>query len=44
MIPGHYGTFPPLVGRQSALREELGKLGLGNVEVAEMQPGQTIGG
>lgn len=44
VIPGHYGTFPPLVGRPSALREELGKLGLGNVEVAEMQPGQTIGG
>jgi len=43
VIPGHYGTFPPLTGRPSALREELGKLGLSNVEVAEIQPGQTIG-
>jgi L-ascorbate metabolism protein UlaG (beta-lactamase superfamily) len=43
VIPGHYGTFPSLTGTPAALREELGALGLGTVEVADSKPGQTIG-
>ena len=42
VIPGHYGTFPPLVGRPATLRAELAKLGLGGVEVAEIEPGETV--
>ena len=38
-IPMHFGTFPVLVGRPSALQ----KLVPG-VEVLEMKPGATIGG
>jgi L-ascorbate metabolism protein UlaG (beta-lactamase superfamily) len=43
VIPAHYATFPVLTGRPQALRDELGELGLGHVEVAEIQPGQTLG-
>lgn len=39
VIPMHFGTFPPLVGRPSHLRE---LLGAGGPEVVEMQPGQTL--
>jgi hypothetical protein len=42
VIPMHYGTFPLLTGTPAALREALLKLGLDQVEVIEMQPGQTI--
>ena len=43
VIPAHYGTFPALTGTPKALREELGALGLGQIEVAELQPGGSIG-
>lgn len=43
VIPVHYGTFPALDGSPAALREALGALGLGSVEVADIRPGQTIG-
>ena len=39
VIPMHFGTFPPLVGRPSHLKE---LLGAGGPEVIEMQPGQTL--
>ena len=39
VIPMHFGTFPPLVGRPSQLRE---MLGAGGPEVVEMRPGQTL--
>jgi len=39
VIPMHFGTFPPLIGRPSQLKEMLGK---GGPEVVEMQAGQTI--
>jgi L-ascorbate metabolism protein UlaG (beta-lactamase superfamily) len=42
VIPGHYATFPALPGTPGALREELARLGAGAVEVAEIQPGDTI--
>jgi L-ascorbate metabolism protein UlaG (beta-lactamase superfamily) len=42
VIPMHYGTFPALTGTPAGLREALQQLGLNEVEVIEMQPGQTI--
>ncbi len=42
VIPMHYGTFPVLTGTPAALREALRGLGLNQVEVIEMKPGQTI--
>ena len=39
VIPMHFGTFPVLVGRPSALQTLVP-----GVEVLEMKPGQTIGG
>jgi L-ascorbate metabolism protein UlaG (beta-lactamase superfamily) len=43
VFPGHWGTFPLLTGRPAALREELGKLGLGDrVSVVDIEPGQTV--
>ncbi len=42
VIPMHYGTFPVLTGTPAALREALQGLGLDQVEVIEMKPGQTI--
>lgn len=42
VIPMHYGTFPILTGTPVALREAVQQLGLDEVEVIEMQPGQTI--
>jgi L-ascorbate metabolism protein UlaG (beta-lactamase superfamily) len=38
----HFGTFPVLTGNPQAFREELAKLGLQQIEVIAMQPGQTI--
>jgi L-ascorbate metabolism protein UlaG (beta-lactamase superfamily) len=43
VVPAHHGTFPILTGTPGMLREELSALGAGNIEVAEMRPGQTIG-
>ena len=42
VIPMHYRTFPILTGTPAALREALQQLGLNEVEVIEMEPGQTI--
>ncbi|MBV9228443.1 MAG: metal-dependent hydrolase [Chloroflexi bacterium] len=42
VIPMHFGTFPLLKGTPAALREELQRLGLGDVEVIELKPGQTL--
>ncbi len=42
VIPMHFGTFPVLTGNPQAFREELAKLGLQQIEVIAMQPGQTI--
>ncbi len=41
VIPAHYGTFPALTGNPAALREELNKLGLTDVEIIDLKPGQT---
>jgi L-ascorbate metabolism protein UlaG (beta-lactamase superfamily) len=43
VIPAHFGTFPALTGTPSALREELGKIGAGDVEVVALKPGQSAG-
>ena len=43
VIPAHYGTFPALTGTPAALRKELDALGLGQVEVAELHPGESVG-
>ena len=43
VIPAHYGTFPALTGTPAALKQELAALGKGDVEVAELRPGQTLG-
>jgi len=42
VIPMHYGTFPILTGTPAALRDALQTLGLDDVEVVEMKPGETI--
>ena len=42
VIPMHYGTFPALIGTPAALSEALHALGLQDVEVVEIKPGQTI--
>lgn len=42
VIPMHYGTFPILTGTPAALRDELHTLGLQDVEVVDIKPGQTI--
>jgi L-ascorbate metabolism protein UlaG (beta-lactamase superfamily) len=42
VVPTHYGTFPPLIGRPQGLRDELAKRGLGDVVVHEIDPGGTI--
>jgi L-ascorbate metabolism protein UlaG (beta-lactamase superfamily) len=38
----HYGTFPILVGTPAQLEEALHNLGLNDVEVIAMKPGETI--
>jgi L-ascorbate metabolism protein UlaG (beta-lactamase superfamily) len=43
VIPAHYGTFPALTGTPEALKRELAALGLDQIDVAELRPGQTIG-
>jgi len=42
VIPMHYGTFPALVGTPAALSDALHALGLQDVEVVDIKPGQTI--
>jgi len=42
VIPMHYGTFPALIGTPAALSEALQSLGLRDVEVVAIKPGQTI--
>ncbi len=42
VIPMHYGTFPALIGTPAALSDALHALGLQDVEVVEIKPGQTI--
>jgi L-ascorbate metabolism protein UlaG (beta-lactamase superfamily) len=42
VIPMHYATFPALTGTPAALRQALQALGLNEVEVVEMKPGQTV--
>jgi L-ascorbate metabolism protein UlaG (beta-lactamase superfamily) len=43
VVPGHYGTFPVLVGTPAELRSELASLGLaGQVTVHELEPGGTL--
>ncbi|MCA9672761.1 MAG: metal-dependent hydrolase [Myxococcales bacterium] len=44
VLPCHYGTFGLLTGTPAALKEELGKRGLGGkVEVITLEPGGTVG-
>jgi len=43
IIPAHFGTFPALSGTPAALRAALSELGLSQIAVAEMQPGQSLG-
>jgi L-ascorbate metabolism protein UlaG (beta-lactamase superfamily) len=40
VLCGHFGTFPPLVGRPSALRELVGD----GVEIPDLAPGDRFGG
>jgi len=42
VIPMHYGTFPVLVGTPAQLQDALSSLGLNDVEVIAMKPGETI--
>ncbi len=42
VVGGHWGTFPPLVGRPAALVEEIARLGLDGVTVHPMAPGDTL--
>lgn len=38
VVPMHFGTFPPLVGRPAALQELVGS----GVEVLDIQPGDMV--
>jgi L-ascorbate metabolism protein UlaG (beta-lactamase superfamily) len=38
VLCGHFGAFPPLVGRPSHLRELVGD----GVEIPDMEPGMTL--
>jgi len=39
VIPMHFGTFPPLIGRPEALAERIGDL---NTEVWPLEPGKSV--
>ena len=41
IIPAHFATFPALTGTPAALRQALESIGVNNVTVHELQPGQT---
>lgn len=43
VIPAHYATFPALTGTPEGLQEALATLGVSNVEVAKIAPGQSVG-
>jgi len=42
VLPIHYGTFPILAGTPDELRAELSKRGLGDVEVHDVRPGESV--
>jgi L-ascorbate metabolism protein UlaG (beta-lactamase superfamily) len=42
VLPVHYGTFPILTGSPDELRVELDALGLQDVEIHALEPGQTL--
>jgi L-ascorbate metabolism protein UlaG (beta-lactamase superfamily) len=42
VVPIHYGTFPVLAGTPDQLRDELGRLGLGDVRILAPSPGETV--
>ena len=42
VVGGHWGTFPPLIGRPAALADEIARLGLVGVTVHPMAPGDTL--
>ena len=42
VLPMHYGTFPLLAGTPAMLRDELATRGLGQVEVHEVRPGESV--
>ncbi len=42
VVPIHYGTFPVLAGTPDQLREELARLGLGDVRVIAPDPGDLV--
>lgn len=42
VIGSHWGTFDALTGTPAALKDELGKLGLGGVAVHELAPGDSL--
>jgi L-ascorbate metabolism protein UlaG (beta-lactamase superfamily) len=42
VVPIHYGTFPVLAGTPDQLRDELGRLGLGDVRILAPDPGETV--
>ena len=41
VVPMHWGTFPLLTGTPEALREHLAVMGRADIEVLDLQPGQT---
>jgi L-ascorbate metabolism protein UlaG (beta-lactamase superfamily) len=41
VVPMHWGTFPLLTGTPDALREHLAAIGRADIEVLELQPGET---
>ncbi len=41
IIPEHFATFPVLTGTPAGLRQALESIGVNNVTVHELQPGQT---
>jgi L-ascorbate metabolism protein UlaG (beta-lactamase superfamily) len=41
IIPAHFGTFPVLTGTPDGLRQALDSIGLNNVAVTRLEPGQT---
>lgn len=42
VVPIHYGTFPILAGTPELLRDELERLGLGDVRVIAPAPGEAV--
>jgi L-ascorbate metabolism protein UlaG (beta-lactamase superfamily) len=42
VLGGHWGTFPPLTGTPQAVQAELGKLGVTDITVHPLRPGDSI--